>query len=178
MSQRLVADALLVQKRDRGEADRVLTFFTRDLGTVSAVAYAAQRSKKRFAVLEPFHTLRIEVDDGARELAVLREAVVAVARPAFLGDLDRMQAGGEALSWVRAVCPPRAPEPEVWGAIVAFLDVAAVCPVDDLAEEQAAFGLRLLRIAGLIPPPSSVRAGMTAAQVRAVVNATLAEIKR
>lgn len=170
---RQTTDALLLRKVERGDANLVLTFFTEKLGTVTAIAYSARRSKKRFAVLEPFHTLRIEVDDAAKDMAVLREATVPMPRTAFLSSLDRMQAASRALGWARATLPPHAPDAAVWSLLTAFLDMAASCEVAALENELAAFGLNLLRVSGLCPPPSRVRQGMTANAVIGVVESVV-----
>lgn len=172
---RQTTDALLLRKVERGDADLVLTFFTEQLGTITSIAYSARRSKKRFAVLEPFHTLRIEVDDAAKDMAVLREATVPTPRTAFLSSLDRMQAASRALGWARTTLPPHAPDAAVWQLLTSFLDTAAVCPAEHLTGELAAFGLNLLRLLGWSPPPSSVRRGMAAEAALRVVDATIKE---
>lgn len=168
-----MTDALLLRRRVRGEADLILTFFTAGHGVVTAIAYSARRSKKRFAVLEPFHTMRIEADAGARDLATLNHAEVTAPRLAYLKSLERMQAASSALGWVRDACPERAPEPDVWAALVTYLDTASICPEEELTAETAAFGLVLLRALGWAPPPSSVRAGMDPARALRVVEETI-----
>lgn len=166
---KLVSDALLLRRTDRGEADLILSFFTEQHGRVTTIAYSARRSKKRFAVLEPFHTMRIEADNGARELAVLHHATVTEPRLGFLNSLDRMKAASAALVWVRSACPERAPEPEVWAHLLSFLDTAQRCDVTELTAETAAFGLVVLRALGWAPPPSSLRPGMDPAVALRVV---------
>lgn len=167
---RVTADALLLRARDHGPADRVVTLFTETHGVVSAIGFGAARSKRRFAVLEPFHTLRVELDDMGRDLATLHAATVTEARTAYLADLDRMVRASTALGWVRRVCPPREPEPAIWQALVTFLD-------DDSAQPEgtglAVFGVHLLRAAGLMP--SSVRSGMTAPEVIRAVEIVVTE---
>lgn len=167
---RVTTDALLLRVKDHGNADRVVTLFTETHGLVSAIGFGAARSKKRFAVLEPFHTLRVELDDMGRDLATLHAATITEARTAYLADLDRMVRASTALGWVRRVCAPREPEPVIWQALVAFLD-------DDSAQPDgtslAVFGVHLLRAAGLMP--SSVRSGMTAREVIGAVETVVKE---
>lgn len=166
---KFTTNGLLLRKVERGDSDLVLTFFTETHGTVSAIAYAARRSRRRFAVLDAFHTLRVEFDDVAgRDLAVLGAASVAVPRTSFLRDLSKMQGASTALGWVRKVCPARAPDPAVWQSLVAFLDSAEASDADALA----LFGIAFLRQVGLAPAPQSIRSGMSAAAVvRAVDDA-------
>jgi DNA repair protein RecO (recombination protein O) len=125
--------------------------FTDTIGRVSALARGARKSVKRFGgVLEAMHTLRVGYDDrSGAELVVLREAKLERARPFLVTDLERMQAAGLALNWVRKAAPPRTPEPEVWAALEALLDQLAdsndrVSPRTRLA----AAGLRLLSAFG------------------------------
>jgi DNA repair protein RecO (recombination protein O) len=116
--------ALLLRRVDYGESDLILGFFTEKLGRISALARGARRSMKRFGgSLEAMHTLYIRCDDPARgDLSMLREARIEVPRTTLVADLDRLQAAGRALAWVRRVAPPRIPEPEVWAALDRLLD--------------------------------------------------------
>lgn len=49
MSLRIVDEALVLSCVDYGEADRIVTLFTRDRGRLSAFAAGARKSKRRFA---------------------------------------------------------------------------------------------------------------------------------
>ena len=163
---RVATDALLLRKRDHGEADLVTTLLTSDRGVVSAIAFSARKSRKRFAVLEPFHTMRVELDVGSRDLATLRAATVTEPRTAFLSDLDRMRAAARAFTWIRRTCPADDPAPEVWKATIDFLD-------DETPAALALFGLKLLQLVGLIP--HRVRSGMSAEQVVQAVETIIKE---
>ena len=121
------------------------------MGRVSALARGARKSVKRFGgVLEPMHTLRISYDDrSGAELVTLREAKLERARPFLVTSLERMQAAGQALNWVRKAAPPRTPEPDVWAAMELFLDHLG--DADDRVSPRArlaATGLRLLAAFG------------------------------
>jgi len=150
-SQARVAHALLLRRVEYGESDLVITLLTDSIGRVSALARGARKSVKRFGgVLEPMHTLRIAYDDRAgAELVVLREAKLAQARPFLITSLERMQAAGQALNWVRKAAPPRTPEPDVWAAMQALLDHLAD-PEDTVLPRArlAASGIRLLAAFG------------------------------
>ncbi len=129
----------------------MVTLLTDSIGRVSALARAARKSVKRFGgVIEPMHTLRISYDDrSGAELVTLREAKLERARPFLTTSLERMQAAGQALSWVRKAAPPRTPEPEVWAALEALLDQLE--DPDDTVSPRArlaASGLRLLSAFG------------------------------
>lgn len=146
-----VALALLLRRVEYGESDLVLTLLTDSMGRVSALARGARKSVKRFGgVLEPMHTLRVSYDDrSGAELVVLREAKLERARPFLITSLERMQAAGQALNWVRKAAPPRTPEPEVWAKMQSFLD--HLSNPEDTASVRArlaATGLQLLAAFG------------------------------
>lgn len=170
---RIMADGFLVRKVDgRRDGDVLLTFFTETHGVITAIAYQATRSRKRFSVLEPFHTLRVELDER-EEVAQLHNASILTPRMGYLSDLDRMMSASRALGWVRTALPARAPVPELWTLLSTFLDTGVSCPKEALPDELAAFGLHTLRTLAWLPPPSSVRQGMSAEQVLRVVEATI-----
>jgi DNA repair protein RecO (recombination protein O) len=135
--------ALLLRRVDYGESDLVVALFTEQLGRVSALARGARRSSKRFGgALEPLHTLHVRCDEPRHgDLFVLREARIAVPRARLTQSLDRMQAAGRALSWVRRAAPPRTAEPEVWQVLENLLDA--------LGSEEAGSAQRELAVAGL-----------------------------
>ncbi|MBE0584692.1 MAG: DNA repair protein RecO, partial [Desulfofustis sp.] len=68
--------AVVLECRDHGESDKILTFFCRDRGKLTAIAKGAHRSKKRFVnKLELFSFLQISCSQSAPDrLAVLTEA--------------------------------------------------------------------------------------------------------
>lgn len=146
-----VAQALLLRRVEYGDSDLVVTLLTDTIGRVSALARGARKSVKRFGgVIEPMHTLQVAYDDrSSAELVVLREAKLLRARPFLVTSLERMQAAGQALGWVRKAAPPRTPEPQVWAAMEQLLDQLAT--EEDTVSPRtrlAATGLRLLSAFG------------------------------
>ena len=146
-----MAHALLLRRVEYGESDLVITLLTDTIGRVSALARGARKSVKRFGgVIEPMHTLHIAYDDrSGAELIVLREAKLSCARPFLVTSLERMQAAGQALNWVRKAAPPRTPEPEVWAAMQRLLDHLG--DAEDTVSARArlaATGLQLLSAFG------------------------------
>jgi len=70
--------AILIRRRDYGDYDLIVTFFTLSQGKVSLIAKAAKKSVRRFAgVLELFSEVDITAAVGRRSgLPVLQEAVL------------------------------------------------------------------------------------------------------
>ena len=111
-AKRVESAALLVRSVPYGEADIVATFFTEEGGKLSAIVRGARKSTKRFGgALEPIHELFVTLEDRGKELCVLKEARIGRARTGITSDLDAMEAAGQALRWVRHLCPARTPEP-------------------------------------------------------------------
>ena len=138
--------AILVRMTPFGEADAVVTLLTQGEGMVPALARRARGAGNRRPILEPFHSLDVEIAPGSGELSKLVSSVLATPRPAIVEDIARFEAAGLAVRWTRALAPPRSPEPEVYDALEDLLDAldAGAAPPFPLAR----FGLRLLGALG------------------------------
>lgn len=147
---RIHSDALLLRRAPHGEADVVLTFLTEERGLVSANARAARASSKRFSGLEPMHLLAVTLEQReGRDLYNLVEAQIQRPRLTLTAHLDRLEAAGRALRWIRDASPREVPEPEVWEEANHLLDALddpslKLTPLVTLA----AAGLRLLKAFG------------------------------
>jgi DNA repair protein RecO (recombination protein O) len=140
------SDALVLRRVEYGEADLIVTIFTRSQGRVSALARGARKSRRRFAgALEPFFTIRVRfAERPGAELAVLTHAEITRARTALLSDLARMEHAGRALAWIRAASPPKTPEPEAFERVERLLDRLSELGRGTPALELAEAGLSLL----------------------------------
>jgi len=115
--------ALVVRAVPYGESDLVVGLFTESLGQVAAMARRARAPGPRKLHLEPMHTLDVILQERARaSLFSLTSAAIVRPRVRLTGQLDRLQAAGSALRWVRQATPLRTPEPDVWGLLQTLLD--------------------------------------------------------
>lgn len=155
--------ALVLRRTEYGEADLVVTLFTRRLGRVSALARAARKSQRRFGGhLEPLHTLSVQLDAAAGAgLLRLVEARIVTPRPHLLENGRALDAAGKLTSWIRKATPENIPEPELWELAVSGLDeleaaaraVGSGAPASNArvpspALSLATIGLRLLVASG------------------------------
>ena len=142
--------ALLLKRTDYREADLIVTLFTRDFGKVQALARSARNSRKRFAgALEPVHTLSVELEPPKRgDLFELRGAEVSVPRVHLPLHLDRLQAAGKLLGWLREALPERAPELDLWRLAIDLLDALNASRPLEVDGTLAASGLHLLVTSG------------------------------
>lgn len=136
---RVESRALLLRSVPVGEADLMLTLFTLDRGTMSAAARGARKSSRRFGALEPLHDLVVTLDvrDGS-EIAKLVDARIERPRLAITRSLDRVEAAGNILRWVRRACPAHIPEPSIYEAVTHGLDAL---DGDDAALPRAVLGV-------------------------------------
>jgi len=86
---RIHTDAVVLQRSELGESDRIVTLLTCDQGILRALAPAARRSKKRFGgCLELFARIEASITDkGAGRLARLEEASLRDSHEAIKSDL-------------------------------------------------------------------------------------------
>jgi DNA repair protein RecO (recombination protein O) len=148
---RLTTPAIVLRTVDYGEADRVVTLFTRDAGKLSALARGARRSVRRFgAALGLFGVGEaVLLDKPNAELSGLERFDGARGFPALMADVAKVAHGGYACELVRELIPPRQPEPELFELLITFFAALEAGPAR--AETLRIFELRLLDALGLKP---------------------------
>ncbi len=145
---RIESDALVVRTVAYGEADIIATFITETSGKISVLLRGGRRSKKRVGGgLEPFHTMRVSIDDRGGELGTLKEARIVRMREGIMTSLPILDAAGTALRWLRHLVPVRHPEPAAWATTLALLDALDRAPAEPRIELAGA-ALRLLADVG------------------------------
>jgi DNA repair protein RecO (recombination protein O) len=141
--------AFLLRASPHGDADVVVTLLTEQHGVVAAIGKSARRpSAKKSWVLEPFHSLSVELVVGRGELWTLRSASLATARLGLLADVERLELAGRAMRWARELLPRQEPEPLVFEAMERMLDRLDGERALDPRGPVLAFGLMLLEALG------------------------------
>lgn len=155
---------IVLQVTDHGEADKIVTFFSPDLGRVTGIAKGAKRSQKRFVnKLEEFSLLQIIYRPARGDgLLFLSEADLENAFLSIRTHYDRyvvaMYAGELTLRFTRE----HDPDPEIF--------MLLAWTMQELAEGReplamaAFFHLRLLGAAGY--EPQLDRCGLCSAPVK------------
>lgn len=144
--------ALVSRSVDYGEADRVLTLLTRDVGKVAALARGARRSRRRFgAALDLFVVGRAALRLGRDgRLATLErfdptdDYGTSIAR-----DVIKLAHGSYLLELARELWPADQREPELFALVVDGL--ATLASQRPSAGLLRAFELQVLRAVGLVP---------------------------
>jgi DNA repair protein RecO (recombination protein O) len=148
--ERFVEEALVLGTVDYGDADRLVTLFTRGAGKLTAFAAGARKSRRRFAgALEPCTLLKAQLVE--RRGSTLRLDGVDVLR-AFSGLRSELSRIGRALYVVelcRELLRDQEPHPELFDLTsgwLAQLEEGTAGPTSLIA-----FELEALSLAGLRP---------------------------
>ncbi len=136
---------------DYGEADRVVTIFTRERGKVSAFARGARASRRRFGgALQPFTLLTAEARERAgSDLLGLDGVAVTRGFAGLRGDLARIACAAYAAELTRELVRDHEPHEELFDLLVEYLELLDAGPARPAA--LRAFELGALRAAGLMP---------------------------
>jgi DNA repair protein RecO (recombination protein O) len=131
-----------------GEADRIVTLFTRQNGKVRAVAKGIRKTKSRFGGrLEPFTRAGLVIYRG-RSLDTITQADILTSFYEVRTDFDRFTAGSALVDLVEKVTPEREKELNVYVLLLAALGALAA---GKGAGVVPAFTVKLLSISGYHP---------------------------
>ncbi len=143
--------AVVLNSFDYGESDRIIVFYTEDHGKLRGMARGARRSRRRFVNnLEPLSHIRLTFFHRERsDLVRIEEARLMDAFPGLRGDIESLTRGYYLLELVSETTREGQSNPRIYALLVDFLRM--------MEEDREAgplpvfFGIRLLRILGLMP---------------------------
>lgn len=149
-------EALVIGSMRYGEADRIITLYTRDRGRLSAIAKGIRRTKSKVGGrLEPFSLVRASLRSGRGTLYTVVGVETVRTFQGVRDELFRMEEGARLLSAVRRLFPGE----EASGPAFNLL-VRAVAGLADSADPETAAGvvlatrLKLLSLLGYAPEVS------------------------
>jgi DNA repair protein RecO (recombination protein O) len=145
-------EAFVLRLRPLGEADRILTLFSRERGKVSAVAKGVRKTASKFgARLEFFARSRLTLHEG-RSLDTITGAALVADIWERLVHPDVFALASYAAEVIDGLSEPDMPVPEIFDLLVELQAAMAVVPVEGTAiateAVRAAFDLRLLSALG------------------------------
>ncbi|WP_455378951.1 DNA repair protein RecO [Petrachloros mirabilis] len=143
--------AITLKSRKWGDADRIVTFYTRHLGKIRGVARGARRFKSRMgAALEPLTICELNLVEKAGD-SLYRVSQVDLVEPfvQFREDLTLMAAAARMTNVVGAVTPEGDPDPRLFQTLEQGLR-ALVLSKDPLLTTLL-FQIRLLGLTGFRP---------------------------
>ncbi len=142
--------AIIIQVRDYGEADRLVTFLTPAGGRLTGLAKHAKKSRRRFAnCLEPLNRVVFFLSPRARDLEFLQKGELVRSYPGLRRDLPRLGAAAVLAELAGELAAPPEATGEIFAALEEALDrLEAGAPPDSLLP---AFLFHLLRLGGYGP---------------------------
>lgn len=122
MTNRLVADAVVLSGVDYGESDRIVTLFTRQRGRLSAFAAGARKSKRRFAgALEPGTHLTAQLVESRGDLLRLEAVDIVQSFHRVRDDLPRIARLLYCLELIRELTRDHEPHAALFDALKDYL---------------------------------------------------------
>jgi DNA repair protein RecO (recombination protein O) len=136
---------------DYGDADRIVTFLTRDRGRLKGLARSAKKSRRRFgAALELFSKVRLRyVERPAADLVRLEGCDIVDLYPGIRTELSRLAAASYAAELGREAALDRDAFAPLFDLLDRFFSILAREPYDPGLVR--AFELRVLRVLGWRP---------------------------
>ena len=147
----LQSDAIILRTYPLGEADRIVTFFSRDHGKLRGVANGARRMKNRFgASLEPLAHSRLQFfEKENRDLVRIQSADLLDSPMALFSDYDRAVCASRVVELLDRFLPEHEPHDAVFRlARTTAQALEGGCPLDFAA---CYFEVWMLRLAGVFP---------------------------
>jgi len=143
--------AIILHSRKWGDADRIVTFYSKNLGKIRGVARGARRQKSRFgAALEPFSLCRLNLFEKSGD-SLLRISHVDLVRSAQIlrEDLTLMASAARMVNVVGAITPDGDPDPLLFDTLDQGL--MSLHESEDPAFTALLFQIRLLGLTGFRP---------------------------
>ena len=113
-----VTEALILSVRNWGEADKMVTFFSREFGKITAVAYGCRRPRSPLAGgMQVFSHLQLQVMSG-NSLDTIKQCETKQTFKHLREDLDCMAYAAFVAEVAADVCPERHPEPHIYDVLL------------------------------------------------------------
>lgn len=143
--------AITLKSRKWGDADRIVTFYTKEVGKIRGIARGARRQKSRLgAALEPLTICDLNLFEKSGD-SLYRVSQVDLLEPfiPFREDLVLMAAAARMANVVSAVTPDGDPDPRLFETLEQGLRSLTVS--QDPALTALLFQIRLLGLTGFRP---------------------------
>lgn len=143
--------AVILRSQRWGDADRIVTFYSHNLGKIRGAAHGARRMKTRFGgVLEPFGIVDVTLFQKTPDtLGHISQIDLVKTFKAIREDLGVMAAAAKMVRMVEMITADRDPNPEMYAALVFNLET--LIPEGDLALTTLLFQIHVLGCTGFRP---------------------------
>ena len=143
--------AIILRSRKWGDADRIITLYSKDLGKIRGVARGARRQKSRFGgAIEPFSVCRLNLFEKTGD-SLFRISHVDLVRSSQVlrEDLRLMASAARMVNVVAAITPDGDPDPLLFDTLEQGL--ASLHESEDSTFTALLFQIRLLGLTGFRP---------------------------
>lgn len=151
MTTKVTTRAIILKRVPFGDADWIVTFFSRDVGRMSGIAKAARKSVRRFGSgLEPGAVTKLAYTvRGASDLVRLEESQVIFPTTGMMASLARIEAVSRALALALGFLKDHDAAQDKFDLMESFLGMAA--HADPSESMRLGFELKWLSLAGYEP---------------------------
>lgn len=165
--ERFEEQAIVLSTLDYGDADRLVTLFTRERGKLTAFAAGARKSRRRFAgALEPFTLLRARLVERRGDTYRMDGADIEAGFHSVRQELPLIARALYCLELCRELVRDRQPHPELFSLLLGYLELLERKGAGPTS--LIAFELSALAHAGLQPRfcPCAICGGPTGEEPR------------
>ncbi|WP_448523160.1 DNA repair protein RecO [Pseudothermotoga sp.] len=142
-------EAVILRHQDWGEADRLITLFSRERGKLRAIAKGVRKTRSRKAGhLEPFNRVSLLVAQG-RELPIITQAETLTAYLSFQEDLVRLGYGATLVELVDRFTVEEEANPALYSLLTESLE--RLVQSEDAWMDVRFFEMKLLDFVGFRP---------------------------
>src|SRR5687768_7026626 len=121
---RFEEQAVVLSTVDYGDADRLVTLFTRGRGKLTAFASGARKSKRRFAgALEPFTVVRAQLVERRGDTYRLDNTDILASFVRVRADLTLISRALYCLELCRELVKDKEPHPRLFSLLVEYLEM-------------------------------------------------------
>jgi DNA repair protein RecO (recombination protein O) len=152
MSQRPYrAEGIILKRKNTGEADRIITVFTREYGKIRLIAKGIRKVKSRRApYLEVFSRVILLIHTG-KSLDGISEASAVVAYPALRKDLEKVSLAYFLCELVDVLLPEKQEHRDVYLLLSDALAALNAGSAPAIYAQSREFALSLLWALGFLP---------------------------
>ncbi len=145
-------EAIVLKRRPVGEADRIITLFTREYGKLRVIAKGIRRSiSRRAAHLEVF-TRGVFMLHRGKTIDVVTEATSLGSLESLRKNLRKVSAAYYLCELIDALLPEKQEHEDVYALLVYSMRAIEEAYVENIITMNESFALELLRRLGYLTP--------------------------
>ena len=143
-------EAIVIKKSVYGEADYLVTFFTREAGKIKGIARQAKKSKKRFGGrLEPYLLLDLDITINEGKFNIINDVNLVRQFPGITGSLESFAFGSFVLEHVDLLSYENAKNEEMFDATIKVIE--NINSSSNILPSLLKYQLTLLDANGIMP---------------------------